>query len=136
MPARAPPRLQVSSRAGPSSRLQRRIVVFFVVLLMAVQLASFLAIRFAIERTAQDSLREEMRVGSRVFKRLLDQNSQQLVEATSVLTYDFGFREAIASRDSGTTVRFPSSSSMTSFHMGADCGPGETSSGRSRRDRV
>ncbi len=89
-------------RTKPSNRLQHRIVVFFVVLLMAVQLASFLAIRYAIERTAQNSLRDEMRVGARVFKRLLDQNSQQLVEATSVLTYDFGFREAIATRDRDT----------------------------------
>ena len=88
--------------AGPSSRLQRRIVLFFVTLLMAVQLASFLAIRFAIERTAHDSLREEMRVGARVFKRLLEQNIHQLVEATSMLTYDFGFREAIATRDRDT----------------------------------
>ena len=92
----------MNTGAGPQSRLQRRIVVFFVVLLMAVQLASFLAIRFAIERTAQDSMREEMRVGARVFKRLMDQNSQQLVESTSVLTYDFGFREAIATRDRDT----------------------------------
>ena len=89
---------------APGSRLQHRIVLFFVVLLMAVQLASFLAIRFAIQRTAQDSMREEMRVGARVFKRLLEQNSQQLVEATSVLTYDFGFREAIATRDRDTIV--------------------------------
>jgi adenylate cyclase len=77
-------------------------VLFFVLLLMAVQLVTFLAIRYAIEQTAQNSLREEMRVGARVFRRLLDQNSQQLVEATSVLTYDFGFREAIATRDRDT----------------------------------
>ena len=89
-------------RPNPANRLQHRIVVFFVVLLIAVQLASFLAIRYAIERTAQNSLRDEMRVGARVFKRLLEQNSQQLVEATSVLTYDFGFREAIATRDRDT----------------------------------
>jgi adenylate cyclase len=85
-------------------RLQDRIVVFYVVLLMAVQLASFYFIRYAIEQTAQNALREELRVGSRVFQRLLEQNSQQLVEATSVLTYDFGFREAIASRDGGTIL--------------------------------
>jgi adenylate cyclase len=88
--------------AAPKNRLQQRIVLFFVVLLMAVQLTSFLAIRYAIEQTAQNSLRDEMRVGARVFKRLLDQNSQQLIEATSVLTYDFGFREAIATRDRDT----------------------------------
>ena len=86
------------------TRLQDRIVVFFVVLLMAVQLVSFYFIRYAIEHTAQGTMREELRVGSRVFKRLLEQNSEKLVEATSVLTYDFGFREAIASRDRPTIL--------------------------------
>jgi adenylate cyclase len=85
-------------------KLQDRIVIFFVVLLASVQLASFYFIRYTVEQTAQNSLRDEMRVGSRVFKRLLDQNSQQLVEATSVLTYDFGFREAIATRDRDTIL--------------------------------
>jgi adenylate cyclase len=84
--------------------LQDRIVVFFVVLLMSVQLASFYLIRYAIGQTAQNTLRQELNVGARVFRRLLDQNSQQLVEATSVLTYDFGFREAIASRDRATIL--------------------------------
>ena len=84
--------------------LQDRIVVFFVVLLMVVQLTSFYFIRYAIEATAQNTLREELRTGARVFRRLLDQNSQQLVEATSVLTYDFGFREAIATRDRATIL--------------------------------
>src|SRR5258708_21702166 len=71
---------------------------------MVVQLASFYFIRYAIEQTAQGTLREELRVGARVFRRLLEQNSQQLVEATSVLTYDFGFREAIATRDRPTIL--------------------------------
>ena len=87
-----------------SPRLQDRIVVFFVALLMVVQLASFYFIRYAIEQTAQSTLREELRVGARVFRRLLEQNSQQLVEATSVLTYDFGFREAIATRERPTIL--------------------------------
>ncbi|HET7728647.1 MAG TPA: adenylate/guanylate cyclase domain-containing protein [Usitatibacter sp.] len=86
------------------ARLQDRIVVFFVVLLMIVQLASFFFIRYAIEQTAQNALREELRVGARVFRRLLEQNSQQLVEATSVLAYDFGFREAIAGSDRETIL--------------------------------
>lgn len=86
------------------SRLQDRIVGFFAVLLIAVQLASFVFIRYAIEQTAQNTLREELRVGSRVFQHLLRQNSEKLVEATSVLTYDFGFREAIATRDRETIL--------------------------------
>ena len=71
---RAPaPARHASPRRG--AKLQDRIVVFFVVLLMGVQLASFYFIRYAIERTAQDTLRNELRVGARVFRRLLDQNS-------------------------------------------------------------
>jgi adenylate cyclase len=86
------------------TRLQDRLVGFFVVLLMAVQLVSFLFIRYAIGHTAQNTMREELRVGSRVLKRILDQNNQQLAEATSVLTYDFGFRESIATRDRATIL--------------------------------
>lgn len=85
-------------------RLQDRIVVFFVVLLMAVQLASFYFIRYAIDRTAQDTLREELRVGARVFQRLVQQNAQRLSEATVALTSDFGFRAAVATRDRDTVV--------------------------------
>ena len=81
------------------ARLQDRIVVFFVVLLLAVQLASFAFIRYAIEETAQEALRGDLRAGARIFQRLLRQNAQQLVETTSVLTYDQRFRDAIAGRD-------------------------------------
>lgn len=93
----------------PTSRLhfqslESRIVVFFVVLLMLVQMAGFFAIRYTIGQSARNNLQEELNVGQRVFKRLLEQNSQQLVEATSVLTYDFGFREAIASQDKATIL--------------------------------
>jgi adenylate cyclase len=88
----------------PTLRVQQRIVVFFVVLLVAVELVSFYFIRYSIEQSAQNTLREELQLAARVFKRLLDQNSQQLVEATAVLTYDFGFREAIASRDRDTIL--------------------------------
>ena len=94
----------MTARRIRPTRLQDRIVVFFVVLLMAVQLVSFYFIRYAIEHTAQGTMREELRVGARVFKRLLEQNSEKLVEATSVLTYDFGFREAIATRDRATIL--------------------------------
>ena len=89
---------------GASGRLQDRIVVFFVALLMAVQLVSYVLIRYAIDQTAQNTLREELRVASRTFQRLLQQKSQSLVEATVVLTADFGFRAAVASRDRPTIL--------------------------------
>lgn len=84
--------------------LEGRIVGFFVVLLMVVQIAGLFSIRYAIEQNARNNLREELNVGVRVFKRLLEQNSQQLVEATAVLTYDYGFREAVAVQDRDTIL--------------------------------
>ena len=94
--------MKPSPAPGATGRLQNRIVVFFVALLMAVQLVSYVLIRYAIEQTAQNTLREELRVGARTFQRLLRQKGQSLVEATVVLTSDFAFRSAVASRDRNT----------------------------------
>ncbi len=65
------------------TRLQDRIVVFFVVLLMAVQLVSFYSIRYAITHTAQSSLRDGLRVGSRVLVRFIDQRGGAIDEAAA-----------------------------------------------------
>ena len=85
-------------------RLETRIVKFFVGLLVIVQLAGFISIRYVIEQNARRNLREELNVGERVFKRLLEQKEQQLIAATNVLTRDFAFRSAIATRDRDTIV--------------------------------
>jgi len=85
-------------------RLQDRIVVFVAALLITVELLSFFSIRYAIQVTSQNTMREELATGANVFKRLLDQNSRQLVDTTSVLTYDYGFREAVATRDRETIL--------------------------------
>lgn len=87
---------------GPGRRLEDRIVHFFVVMLMAIQLASFCILRYAIEESAHRSLREELEVGVRVLDRLLLQQGRQLQEAASVISLDFGFREAVATRDRRT----------------------------------
>jgi adenylate cyclase len=85
-------------------RLQDRIVVFFVVLLAAVQIAAFYFIRQASVQTARASLREDLVVADRVFSRLLEQNAERLLEATRVLSSDYGFREAIATREEETVL--------------------------------
>lgn len=92
----------MSAPALSGGRLQDRIVVFFVGLLMAVQAVSFFSMRYLIDRTAQDTLREELRTGGRVFQRLQQQTAQRLVESAVVLTSDFAFRGAIASNDRET----------------------------------
>ncbi|HKQ24571.1 MAG TPA: EAL domain-containing protein [Burkholderiales bacterium] len=82
--------------------LQTRIVVFFVLLLCVVQGVAFVLISAANERIAKTQIAEDLTVGQRVFLRLLEQNSQQLAQAASVLAADFAFRDAIATRDRAT----------------------------------
>src|SRR4051812_18448643 len=66
---------------------------------MAVQLVSFYFIRYAIQTTAESTTRDELRVASRVVRRVLDQNVKQLAEATSLFGHDDDFRAALTRRD-------------------------------------
>jgi diguanylate cyclase (GGDEF)-like protein len=86
----------------PIQRLQTRIIVFFVALLALVQIAAFWFVNAANSRNAQAKVAEELEVGQRVFARLLDQNADKLKLSARVLAADFGFREAIATHDTGT----------------------------------
>jgi diguanylate cyclase (GGDEF)-like protein len=83
-------------------RLQTRIIVLFVALLALVQVAAFWFVNAANSRNAQAKVAEELNVGQRVFARLLDQNAEKLKLSARVLAADFGFREAIATHDTGT----------------------------------
>ena len=85
-----------------SQRLQPKIVLFFVVLLATLLIVALSFINATNLRIAQSQLGKELQVGERVFGRVLEQNSTQLVQGAKVLAADFGFREAIASRDVGT----------------------------------
>ena len=82
--------------------LQTRIIVFFVLLLCLLQGAALFLMSAANERIAKNQIAQELIVGERVFRRLFEQNSQQLSQAAAVLAADFAFREAIATRDEGT----------------------------------
>ena len=84
--------------------LRTRIIVFFVALLVAVQVAALLFVNNANTSNAQKKTDDEFAVGQRVFERLLTQNREQLSLAARVLAADFGFREAVASNDVDTIL--------------------------------
>src|SRR6476661_6541280 len=84
--------------------LQSRIVLLFLVLILAVQSCGFFAIRTGIEENAQLSIREELKVGERVFKRLLNLYAQNLTQGARVLASDYGFKQAIGTDDTETIV--------------------------------
>ena len=82
--------------------LSARIVLLFLGLLLAVQAASFVAIRATIDRNARASIGADLEVGERVLKHVLEQNAQQLTEGATLLTADYGFRSAVGSNDAAT----------------------------------
>jgi len=98
-----------TTKAAPGRRaavhsLQARIVLFFVILLVTVQGALMFLVSVSGERIARSGIDQELAVGERVFRNLIEQNARQLTDAARVLAADFGFRTAIATRDLETIV--------------------------------
>lgn len=85
-------------------RLRSRIIAFFVLFLVTVQLAAFFFVDAANNANARSRLETELLIGERVLERLLAQNREQLTQAARVLAADFGFREAVATRDEATIL--------------------------------
>lgn len=81
-----------------------KVIVFVALLLIAIQLVIFVAIDRTVSANARQKIREELQVGERIFLRLLDGRSQQLITAASILTSDFGFRQALMTGDRGTVT--------------------------------
>ncbi|NDP58546.1 MAG: EAL domain-containing protein [Oxalobacteraceae bacterium] len=82
--------------------LESRIVVLFLVLVLIVQLAGFVAIRIGINQNARTAVASELVIGERVFRRLMQQNADNLVTGARVLALDYGFRQAVGSNDNET----------------------------------
>ena len=85
-----------------ASSLGARVVALFLGLLAVVQLASFSAISVGLNQHARGKLPEQLQVGERVLQSLLDQRAQTLIEAGRLLAADYGFREAVLSKDRET----------------------------------
>ncbi len=91
------------TRPGSMARaVAHQVIIFVALLLIVIQLIIFVAIDGAVSTNAQQKIREELQVGERIFHRLLDGRSQQLITAASVLTSDFAFRQALMTGDRGT----------------------------------
>ena len=82
--------------------LTARIVALSLVLLLLVQAAVFSVVRLSMEQSAQRQVTQELVVGERLWRRLLDQNAQKLGQGASLLAADYGFREAVNSQDVDT----------------------------------
>jgi diguanylate cyclase (GGDEF)-like protein len=82
--------------------LAARIVALSLLLLLLVQAAGFSVVRSNIDRNARAQLANELRVGERVWLRLLDTQAQRLRQGAALLSADYGFRAAVSSGDTAT----------------------------------
>jgi diguanylate cyclase (GGDEF)-like protein len=85
-------------------RLDVRIVVLFLGLLLLIQAVSFVAINRSIAGNSRTQIAGELRTGENVLHRLLAQDAEKLADASRLLASDYGFRSAIASADQATLV--------------------------------
>lgn len=85
-------------------KLRARIALTFSLLLVAVVAATLVAVSAANRSNANREVNRQLDLGALVFGRALDANRRQLTQAAQVLASDFGFREAVATRDADTQV--------------------------------
>lgn len=84
------------------TRLSTRLTVLYAALFGAVLLIVSLAVFLAISGAAQRQVRMELAATGTVFDRVWSLRSERLREGASLLSRDFGFREAAATRDALT----------------------------------
>jgi diguanylate cyclase (GGDEF)-like protein len=99
-----PLRLPFLTKApGGFGGLQRRIVLFVAGLLIPILGSVLLVVNAVNQRNARAAIDDGLAAGQRVFERLLEQNNRQLTQAADILSLDFAFRQAVATRDLRTT---------------------------------
>jgi diguanylate cyclase (GGDEF)-like protein len=82
--------------------LRTRIAVTFLLLLTAVLAAALGAVSITNRGNAEREVQRQLDVGALVFSRLLESNRRQLTQAAQAVAADYGFREAVAARDTDT----------------------------------
>ena len=79
--------------------LHARISILMVGLLLCAFVSVLIIVDRADQRIAGREVDRGLQTGQRVFLELLERNRRQLEQAATVLSTDFGFREAVTSND-------------------------------------
>ena len=91
-------------RRLPFTHLRTRLTVLYAALFGVAMLLVSLAVFTAINQAAERQVRDELTASGTVFDRVWSLRSDRLREGASLLSRDFGFREAVATRDDATIV--------------------------------
>ena len=79
-----------------------RLVGLSLLLLLIVHAAGFAVVRASIDRNARAQIARALDLDENIWRRLLDQNAEQLRQGSALLAADYGFRSAVNSGDEAT----------------------------------
>jgi len=79
-----------------------KVLLLLLGLVLLVELSSYITTRVVVRDTVVDGARSELQRGGEVFAQSVRARAEQLALSVRVLTDDFGFKEAVASRDAAT----------------------------------
>jgi diguanylate cyclase (GGDEF)-like protein len=82
--------------------LQSRILALFLLLMVIVQVGGFVLINTVGMSAARKTVGEALVAGARVFDRLLEQDTQRIVQGARLMSADYAFREVISTGDRET----------------------------------
>ena len=86
----------------PFRSLQTRILVLFLLLMVVVQIGGFLLINTVGGTAARKTVGDDLIAGAREFDRLLEQDTQRIVQGARLMSADYAFREVISTGDRKT----------------------------------
>ena len=82
--------------------LQSRILALFLLLMLIVQVGGFMLINTVGMSAARKTVGEALVAGGRVFDRLLEQDTERIVQGARLMSADYAFREVISTGDRET----------------------------------
>ncbi|HVS55559.1 MAG TPA: EAL domain-containing protein [Casimicrobiaceae bacterium] len=89
-------------RAMTMRSLQSRILALFLLLMVIVQVGGFVLINTVGMSAARKTVGQALVAGARVFDRLLEQDTQRIVQGARLMSADYAFREVISTGDRET----------------------------------
>lgn len=81
---------------------QAQVTAVLILLLLVVIGSLYFSVKVATNSAVRSQANSQLEVGTRVFERLLEVRGRRLADGVQLLAADFGFRDAVASRDSAT----------------------------------
>ena len=92
----------VGALRSPFRSLQARILALFLLLIVIVQVGTFVLVNTVGDSAARRTVGSEVVAGASVFDRLLEQDAQRLIQGARLMASDYAFREVIATGDHAT----------------------------------